>query len=386
LTVDTARFLELFRGRPDVFASQQRNGSYYPVTRPLTTDEVDEHLDGMASYGTYVITPGENTVTYIVFDLDVLDEEAADTLCSLVEHMCLSNGETHVPAGYTQCLMREFSGNKGTHVWLFLDVPVPAEKVRRWVAADFMPQWREAATAKGWPVAIEVFPKQDTVPDNGFGNLIKLPLGVHAVSGARSEIVAHQGWANSVDEIRPLPSSLVPDRERVAPERGARASTGQRRERGGNGGPASPFPCIDTIMREGVGSGNRDNAMFHLALYCYGHGLDEDLALEICNRANENFDPPMGQGEVDHKVHSAYSGRYESSGCGAGWLAEVCPGPCNVGWRVRRAEPVESALRSSSEGSPVEVAVVRNTSDGRTRRITVAHPDADNTPTFIVNH
>jgi hypothetical protein len=370
--------MDLFVHRPDVFAEQQPNGAYFPVTRPLTDMDVEEHLAGMASYGTYVINPDGQTVKYIVWDLDILDEDAADTLCEVVERMV----RVVSTWPWSDGLLREFSGNKGTHVWLFLAEPVPAEKVRRWVAADFTPKWTEVAAEKGWPGAIEVFPKQDAVLPGGYGNLVKLPLGVHRVSGARSEIVPCQDWPNSVDEVVPLPVHLVPDRERLLP-------SPTRRERGRAGGvstagPASPFPCVDHIMREGVGSGYRDRAMFHLALYCYGHGLDEDLASEVCNRANENFDPPLEPSEVDSKVRSAYRGTYESATCGSDWLAEICPGPCRTGLHVRHV-PAGGELRKAVVGDSLNVEVVRTQADEGRKRITVRHPDADNTPTFITS-
>ena len=377
-TLNYSKYMELFLHRRDCFSEQQTSGAYFPVLREFTEDDLAEHLGGQASYGTYVLDQ-ENTVKFVVWDLDTHDEKATEALCSMVEDLVRNKTEEVLePVGVA--LLRETSGNKGTHVWLFLSEPVPAEKVRRWVNADFMPQWREAAEANGWPVALEVFPKQDTITTGGFGNLVKAPLGVHMVSGKRSEIVAHQGWADSVDSVQPLPAGLVPDR----PVQATATQSRQRRSQGAGEGPASPFPCVDEIMRNGVGSGNRDNAMFHLALYLYGHGIDEDIATDICNRANENFDPPLREREVLSKVRTAYSGRYESARCGTDWLADICPGPCNAGWKVRKAEAVSGALAQAQEGEGVEVTVLGVRQDGNLRRLTVGHPDATNTPTLIV--
>lgn len=370
-------YRSLFVHRDDVFAMQYPDGAYRPVPAPLTNDDIQEHLDGQASYGVYVIKPVENTVSYIVFDLDIMDEDAAIMLLSCICDMKLIEGDT--VGGDRTHVLREFSGNKGTHYWLFFSEPIAAEKVRRWVAADFMPKWQKVATENGWPAGLEVFPKQDGVPEGGFGNLIKLPLGIHAVSGRKSEIVSGQGLPESVEEVVPLPVELVP--ERTTP-----AGTTRRQRSGGTGsaGPHTPFPCIDTIMREGVGSGYRDNAMFRLALYCYGHGLDEDLALEVCERANENFDPPLRAAEVQHKVSSAYTGRYHGAGCGSeDWLRDICPGPCAGGFNKGLQQP--SALRGVHEGEALEVVVERIQVDGGKRRLTISHPDADNTPTLVAS-
>ena len=370
---DYEKYLDLFLHRRDVFSQQQASGAYFPVLREFTEDDLAEHLSGMASYGTYVLKP-DNTCKFVVWDLDTHDPAATEYLCEQVTYL--------IPEEHRHALLQETSGNKGTHVWLFLSEPVPAEKVRRWIAHDFMPAWRVNAEANGWPVALEVFPKQDTITTGGFGNLVKAPLGVHMVSGKRSEIVAHQGWADSVDSVQPLPAQLVPDRPSV--DTGRSTSAKRLGTRGVNEGPASPFPCVDEIMRNGVGSGNRDNAMFHLALYLYGHGIDEDIAVDICGRANENFDPPLREREVHSKVRTAYSGRYESARCGTDWLADICPGPCNAGWKVRKAEAVSGALAQAQEGEGVEVTVLGVRQDGNLRRLTVGHPDATNTPTLIV--
>lgn len=377
---------DLFVHRSDVFAQQQPSGAYFPQHRELTKDDLDEHLSGFASYGCYQIHPADNTVKYVVWDLDIMDEEARDTLCRLVEEMTtLALAEAGDTTSWaSSCahpyLLLEFSGGKGYHIWLFLSEPVPAEKIRRWVASDFTPAWREIAEVKGWPAAeLEIFPKQDTISASGYGNLVKLPLGVHAVTGAYSEIMWREEWPQELEDIEPFNVHSIPDRAPVTPV--------TLRSRGeGHVGPHSPFACVDHIRNSGVGQGVRDRAMFHLALYYYGHGIDKDLALELCHRANEHFDPPLSEGEVVSKIESAYRGTYESARCGTDWLASLCPGPCNVGWHVLQpAEPEVSALLKAATGGAIEVEVLTVVDEGNRRRVTVTHPDAMNRPTFIVN-
>lgn len=371
--IDPTQYLDLFAHRRDVFAEQQDSGIYIPQQRELTEDEVSEHLAGFSSYGVYTTDPEDQTVRFICWDLDTHDEDALAHLTKLVSRLVINTGHLD-----TSCLMLESSGNKGKHVWLFLDQPVVAAKVRRWVARDFLPEWTSGARENGWPVAIEVFPKQDVVGEGNFGNLVKLPFGRHRVSGRFSELLPYHGWAEAVEDVHPFPTDLIPE---VAPEEvGTR-----RRSKESNvdtDGPTSPFPCVDQILYKGVGRGTRDNAMFHLALYLYGHAVPEDLAEDICQRANENFDPPLTDTEVRAKVKGAYGGRYTSARCGTDWLGEICPGPCKAGWGVT-ANTAESALRRTDVGSAVEVEVLRRQQEGQRVRITVRHPDAQNTPTFI---
>jgi len=50
-------------------------------------------------------------------------------------------------------------------------------------------------------VAIEVFPKQNSVPPRSLGNLIKLPLGIHRVTGRWARFLDSEG--QPVDEVEP---------------------------------------------------------------------------------------------------------------------------------------------------------------------------------------
>lgn len=363
MSIDLARYRELFVHRDDVFAEQQPSGAYFPVRESIADDDIQEHLDGLASYGVYVIRPSDQTVKYVLFDLDTHGEQALEMLKGAV-------GELVWPAPGPRSLLLERSGSKGWHVWLFLSDPLPARQVRAWLAARF--RW-----GTDYP-PLEVFPKQDTVSEGGYGNLVKLPLGRHAVSGNLSEFVPVQGWASGIDDVVPLESRLIPAAPAASPLPGRGSPRGEGRT---VGVPSSPFPCIDHILRAGVGEGYRDRAMFHLALYFYGHGLDQDLAEEACIRANENFDPQLTEREVRQKVASAYRGRFASARCGSDWLVEICPGPCREGWSVRQAQG--GTLSRAEPGTTIEVDVVRVTDSDR-KRVTIGHPDADNQPTLVV--
>lgn len=400
--MNVQKFMDLFIHRDDVFAAQQSSGAYFPVREQLTEDWVAEHLAGLASYGVYVIQPMmwlpitvrsgppnddayakvteivpiPNTVKYVVFDLDTHYHGATTHLLNCIDALI---GAVDPSGGFDKdlrhCTLLESSGNKGTHVWLFFDQPISAGKVRRWIERDFMPQWQETAGPNRWP--LEVFPKQDGVEEGFFGNLVKLPLGKHAVTGNFSEFLPSDGWATGIEDVVPLPVALVPE---VEPAAGS-VRNGSRSPRGAESGPAGPFPCINHIQRDGVGQGYRDRAMFHLALYWFGHGLDQDQAEEVCVRANENFDPPLPLNEVRDKVASAYRGRYASARCGTDWLNEICPGPCRGGWSVREVDG--GSLRRATEGDLIEVQVVRRTNDEGRSRVMVTHPDAENSPSFI---
>ena len=84
------------------------------------------------------------------------------------------------------------------------------------------------------------------------------------------------------------------------------------------------------------------------------------------------------------KVNAAFSGRYESAGCGADWLKGFCPGPCQQNWHVSGRKTKAGILDSIKENDAIEVEIISITSlDGR-KRITLRHPDALNNPTLVV--
>lgn len=151
--IDIERYMDLFCHRRDVFAVQHEGGAYTPVRRPLTEEDVEEHLAGLWSIGTYVVDPEGQTVKCVCFDLDTHDERLTAILCEQVERLVRSIG------GDPTSLLKEFSGNKGTHVWLFLSDPVPAARVRRWIQRDFLPEWTRLTGG----ATLEIFPKQDSV-------------------------------------------------------------------------------------------------------------------------------------------------------------------------------------------------------------------------------
>lgn len=372
--MNLASYKDLFVHRDDVYAIQQENGMYFPAGEghwgeneykerkfiydsyfPLTDDVLQEHLAGMASYGVYTLKGTVNeqaycdgaeeftefTTKYMVFDLDTYSPEAYEHLVFCLNQLILELGTQPdgSPLATNDCLLMENSGGKGFHAWLFFSTPLPAAQVRSWVAAAFRPSWDAVADAfDGTP--LEIFPKQDA-PTGGFGNLVKLPFGVHAKSGRRSTVVeVGQGWANDVDSVRKLNGSLVPLRS-ILPEGSGSATRGEV------GAFHAPFACIAHIVEEGLQQGNRDNAMVHLAHYCWGTGvMDYEAVLDACLRANEGFDPPLSASVVAQKVRQSQSFESNHPSCRADWLRDVCPGGehCYAPWNLTRSESVDESV------------------------------------------
>jgi len=185
------RFLKLFAGREDCFARQwvDKNDSkqgYVPVKRPLEPLDLEDHLKGTRTYGIYLLR-SDATVTTAVMDVDLkkafqgkkLDREERDILRREGSYVMKRIRDMAEEAGFRPLV--EFSGGKGFHFWFIMDRPVTAGQARDWLTP-----MREALYRDLSAFSIEVFPKQTSLSGKGLGNLVKLPLGVHRLTGKRS--------------------------------------------------------------------------------------------------------------------------------------------------------------------------------------------------------
>ncbi len=181
--------LELFFARKDNYAVQRAEGSYVRIESPVTPELIEKHLDGEVTLGSYVMSR-DGQVKFICFDLDAEGDlassrEAMERLASALESLGIH-------------ALREFSGSKGFHTWVFLDEMLDAE-----VAVSFM---RTLLASEGWEregrgfvhpdfpgVVCETFPKSASAGEAGCGPLIKLPIGIHRKSGNRSYFLDEDG-------------------------------------------------------------------------------------------------------------------------------------------------------------------------------------------------
>lgn len=131
--------------------------SYRPAYHRLTLLRLADHLQGRYTLGTYVLDR-QGECSFAVFDDD--REDGLTWLVLLAEEL----------AEQGISLLLEAS-RRGGHGWVFFDRPVQAHVVRRWLL-PFAQRF-----------GMELYPVQDRPRSDGFGNLIRLPLGVHRKSG-----------------------------------------------------------------------------------------------------------------------------------------------------------------------------------------------------------
>lgn len=188
------KFLELFSGREDCFARQWSNKQegtqgYVPVRRPMSEEDVEDHLSGRKTYGIYIMQ-SDGTIKTAVIDVDITKEyrknalsgEEKGTIRREYQYLLSRLKELGEEMGIRP--LHEFSGGKGFHFWFFFAAPVEAGKAKR-----FLEPLAEILNKDLSSFHLEVFPKQDKLTGKGLGNLVKLPLGIHRQTGKRSHFV-----------------------------------------------------------------------------------------------------------------------------------------------------------------------------------------------------
>ena len=191
-------YMTLFRGREDVFARQwadreEGKQGYVPVQRALQPEDVEDHLQGRKTYGIYLLS-GENRVWTGVVDVDLVsalrDRRAAENEKDAIrrESVYIYTRLLELAGKAELTCIAEVSGGKGYHFWFPLGQPVAAIDMRLGLKTLIGDLGKDVRC-----FSLEIFPKQDQLTGKGFGNLVKLPLGIHRVTGRKSYCVGAKG-------------------------------------------------------------------------------------------------------------------------------------------------------------------------------------------------
>lgn len=200
-------FVSRFGGREGVHAVQSRSKDlswgYRPERESLTAIHIKRHISGDCTLGTYLLKR-DNTSSLMVIDLDIAknflprfekDPLERNRLKRLLTIEAARLHDAAAEAGIP--LLLESSGFKGLHIWAFSDPSIPA---RYWRSIG---QWLlERLPAPRRELKWELFPKQDSIDSTGYGNLVKIPLGIHRRSGKRSLFLSREDFKPFADQTR----------------------------------------------------------------------------------------------------------------------------------------------------------------------------------------
>jgi hypothetical protein len=146
----------------------------------LSPHIIRRHLEGQLTVGLYAINPTSQRCKWIAIDADY--GNALNDLLKLQWE--LRQG------GIESALERS---RRGGHLWIFAAEPLLARDCRAFVhhithrlKVPIKGESQErAAEVHTCSDGVEVFPKQDEIPANAFGNAIRGPLGIHRAVGKR---------------------------------------------------------------------------------------------------------------------------------------------------------------------------------------------------------
>jgi len=156
--------MQLFCIRMDCYAVQQEKG-YLAVKEPVTLELIKNHLLGTITIGFYQVLGEMVKWGCDDFDKNTLEDfENAKKLFNYLKEL-----------DYHPLMEMSGGGEFKCHIWIFGDA-----------AAEDMEDFLEDACEKTQIFPHEIFPKQIKVVEGSFGNLVKLPLGIHKKTGKRS--------------------------------------------------------------------------------------------------------------------------------------------------------------------------------------------------------
>jgi superfamily II DNA or RNA helicase len=185
-------FMNLFRGRSDVFAQRWESNTtgksgYSPVCEnewdkdlcrkpkikcqdcshqlfhTLTPQIIYDHLSGIKTVGIYPLLE-DNTCYFLSVDFD--KKQWQDDVRAFIE--------TCKNLGLSYHIERSRSG-EGAHIWFFFEKAISASLARRF-GTILLTKTSEKRFEVGMDSFDRMFPNQDLLPKGGFGNLIALPL------------------------------------------------------------------------------------------------------------------------------------------------------------------------------------------------------------------
>lgn len=304
----------LFVVRSDTYAVQKEDKSYVRIEEPLTTDLIKGHLEGNITVGTYNLDK-ENMVKWGCIDID---EEAVDDPRETAKTI----HKTLVENGFLKrAVVIEASRHPDPsyHVWILFKETYPA-----YIAKYLL----ERVLEKCNNPKVEIFPKQTRLEKDGFGNLVKLPLGLHQKS---------KKWSSLVDPetFKPLPfesvfeidgttlyeSEIAEIKRRIEHEKPSYWFDRETEEKEAYRGDMPP--CIQAISK-GIEKGNRNESAIRLAcFYSNFCKVKPSEALTSLREWNSKNKPSLDDREVEITLQSALRGRY-NYGCNDPILKQFC--------------------------------------------------------------
>jgi hypothetical protein len=175
----TAGYVELFINRPaytlqSATPDPRRGRHYYyrpRLANALSPRLIRRHLEGDITLGLYAINPETQRCKWVAIDADY--ENALEDLLKLQWELAQDGVEAALE-----------KSRRGGHLWILCQQPLLARDCRVFIFNLAM-RLKVPLKGAGLALGIEVFPKQNEVPADAFGNSVRGPLGIHRADGRR---------------------------------------------------------------------------------------------------------------------------------------------------------------------------------------------------------
>lgn len=170
--------------------------------RSLLTDALlDRHLNGGHRVGACPTERGQNTTRLALFDLDSHGGEVDwSTMCGVASEI-IASAASH---GLRAIPVRS-SGGQGIHLLFIWNDPQDARSVRRLLGQVLDECGLKNGTRGVRHYEVEIFPKQDSVPADGWGSMFVLPFAGKSVALDRSTLQEIDPGALKQEASDPVP-------------------------------------------------------------------------------------------------------------------------------------------------------------------------------------
>lgn len=283
--INVAEFMELFRGRDDVYCV------YTPSTesnrtdrKPLTERHFIRHLSGgKNSLGVIPVIPNKDGDSYSYFGCLDIDNHKNPSDISFKEI------EVRIHKNKLPLVLCQ-SKSGSAHCYLFFEEPTPSKEVREMLRVY-------SNTLKGVGESdIEIFPKQDNIEYSErkkvCGSAINIPY-------YNAEVTNRYCIDNA--QPRSLEVFIALAKSKRQSKKGALAII----QSSYLGIP----PCLNTLLNIGIGEGGRNTAVYNFAIYAkkrFGEDWEEEVHIfnhKVCSN-------PLPEREVSSIVYSVSKKTY----------------------------------------------------------------------------
>jgi hypothetical protein len=152
------------------------NGKHYYYrpkrNRRISPETIREHLNGQATIGIYALNPETQRSKWVAIDADY--ENALEDLLKFQWELRQDGVEAALE-----------KSRRGAHLWILADKPLLARHCRIYIYNLALRLKVPVKGGSGLAEGIEVFPRQDELGPDQFGNAIRGPLGVHRATERR---------------------------------------------------------------------------------------------------------------------------------------------------------------------------------------------------------